>query len=90
VNANAKSAAVALGMGIAAAILFGVGLIGALTPSYGRPSLAAWFICSLVPIVLTFVGSLVARNWAVKMILVLEGTIIFVMTIDLLHIHRIF
>jgi hypothetical protein len=45
-NAIAKSVVIALGMGLLAAILFGVGLIGGLTPSNGQPSLAAWFLYS--------------------------------------------
>jgi hypothetical protein len=57
------------GMGLLAAILFGVGLIGAsLTPSHGQPSLVACFVYSVVPIVLTLVG-FVARSWPVKIFL---------------------
>jgi hypothetical protein len=89
-NAIARSAAVALSTGLMAAILVGVGLIGGLTPSYGQPSLTAWFVYSVVPLILTFVGLLVARPWPVKTILLVEGIGIFAMTIHLLRLHRIF
>jgi hypothetical protein len=88
-NVIAKSVVIALGMGLLAAILFGVGLIGGLTPSTGQPSLAAWFAYSVVPIVLTLVGLLVARSWAVKIFLLVECIGICAVTIDLLRLFRI-
>jgi hypothetical protein len=88
-NAIAKSVVIALGMGLLAAILFGVGLIGGLTPSNGQPSLAAWFLYSVVPSVLTLAGLFVARSWAVKLFLLAEFIVILALTIDLLRLFRI-
>ncbi len=88
-NAIAKSVLLALGMGFLAAILVGTGLIGGLTPSYGQPSLVAWFIYSVVPFVLTLVGIFVARSWPVKIFLFAECIGILAVTVDLLRIHRI-
>jgi fucose permease len=88
-NAIAKSVVLALGMGLSAAILFGVGLIGGLTPSTGQPSLAAWLVYSVVPIVLTLVGLFVARSWPVKIFLLAECAGIVALTIDLLRLFRI-
>ena len=88
-NAIAKSVVIALGMGLLAAILVGVGLIGGLTPSDGQPSLVAWFAYSVVPIVLTLVGLFVAKPWPVKLFLLAECIGIFAMTIDPLRLHRI-
>jgi hypothetical protein len=88
-NAIAKSVLIALGMGLLAAILVGVGLIGGLTPSYGQPSLLAWFVYSVVPIVLTLVGLFVARSWPVKIFLLVECIGIFAVTIHLLRLFRI-
>lgn len=88
-NAVAKSVTIALGMGVLAAILFGIGLIGGLTPSYGQPSLVAWFVYSVVPILLTLVGLFVARSWPVKIFLLAECVGIIAMTIDLLRLFRI-
>lgn len=80
---------VALSMGLLAAILFGIGLIGGLTPSYGQPSLIAWLIFSALPIVLTLVGLFVAKSWPVKVFLLAECIGIIAVTIDLLHLFRI-
>ena len=88
-NAIAKSVVIALGMGLLAAVLVGIGLIGGLTPSYGQPSLAAWFVYSVVPIVLTVVGLFLARSWPVKIFLLAEGIGIFAVTINLLRLFRI-
>jgi len=87
-NAVAKSAVIALGMGLLAAILFGIGLIGGLTPSNGQPSLVAWFIYSVVPIVLTLIGLFIARDWPVKLFLLAEVIVILALTIDLLRLFR--
>jgi hypothetical protein len=89
-NSIAKSVVIALGMGLLAGIFFGVGLIGGLTPSTGQPSLAAWFVYSVAPIVLTLVGLFVARSWPVKIFLLAERIGIFAVTIDLLRLFRIF
>ena len=88
-NAVAKSVTIALSMGVLAAILFGIGLIGGLTPSHGQPSLDAWFVYSVVPILLTLVGLFVARSWPVKIFLLAECVGIIAMTIDLLRLFRI-
>ncbi len=84
-----KSVTIALGSGVLAAILVGVGLIGGLTPSYGQPSLVAWFVYSVVPIVLTLVGLFVARSRPVKIFLLAECIGILAVTIDLLRLFRI-
>ena len=88
-NAVAKSVTIALSMGVLAAILFGIGLIGGLTPSYGQPSLVAWFVYSAIPILLTLVALFVARSWPVKIFLLAECVGIIAMTIDLLRLFRI-
>jgi hypothetical protein len=88
-NAFAKSVLIALAMGLLAAILVRVGLIGGLTPSYGQPSLVAWFVYSVGPIVLTLVGLFVARSWPVKIFLLAERIGIFAVTIHLLRLFRI-
>ncbi len=88
-NAVAKSVTIALGMAFLAATLAGVGLIGGLTPSYGQPSLVAWFVYSVVPIVLTLIGLFVARPWPVKIFLLAECIGILAVTIDLLRLFRI-
>jgi hypothetical protein len=89
-NEVAKSVKIALGMGVLAAILFGAGLIGGgLTPSEGQPSLVAWFVYSVVPIVLTLVGLFVARDWVVKIFLLAEGIGIIAATVSLLRLFRI-
>jgi|GEM_PF-4605033 len=88
-NDIAKSVIIALGMGLLAAILFGVGLIGGLTPSNGQPSFVAWFVYSVVPIMLTLVGLFVARSWPVKIFLLAECIGILAVTVDLLRLFRI-
>lgn len=89
-NAVAKSVTIALGMGVLAAILVGVGLVGGLTPSYGQPSLVAWLVYSVVPVALTLVGLFVARSWPVKIFLLTECIGIIAVTVDLLGLFRIF
>jgi hypothetical protein len=88
-NAIAKSVLIALGMGLLAVTLVGVGLIGGLTPSYGQPSLVAWFVYSIVPFVLTLVGLCVAKSWPVKIFLLAECIGIFAVAIHLLRLFRI-
>jgi hypothetical protein len=88
-NAIAKSVVIALGMGLLAAILVGVGLIGGLTPSYDQPSLVAWFLYSVVPIAMTLVGLFVARSWPVKIFLLAECIGILAVTINLLRLFRV-
>ncbi len=77
-------------MGIVAAILFGVGLIGGLTPSEGKPSLFAWLVFAVVPLGLTLLGSLAVRSWAVRAFLLVEAGVIVALTIHLLRLHRVF
>ena len=79
---------IAMGLGLVAAIIFGVGLIGGLTPSYGQPSLLAWFVFSIVPIALTVAGLFVTRFWPVKILLLLECIAILAVTIDLLRLFH--
>ena len=88
-NTIAKSVVIALGMGLLAAVLFGVGLIGGLTPSTGQPSLAAWIAYSIAPIVLTLVGLFVAKPWPAKIFLLAECIGIVALTIDLLRLFQI-
>ena len=77
-------------MGIVAAILFGVGLIGGLTPSEGKPSLLAWLVFAVVPLALTLIGSLAVRSRAVRAFLLVEAGVIVAFTIHLLRLHRVF
>jgi hypothetical protein len=65
-------------------------MIGPLTPSYGHPSLIAWLVFSIVPILLTLVGTVVARPWPVKIALLAEGTGILLWTVELFHVHQVF
>ena len=80
----------AASMGIVAAILFGVGLIGGLTPSEGEPSLLAWLVFAIVPLGLTLLGFLTVRSWAVRAFLLVEAGVIVAFTIHLLRLHRVF
>ena len=77
-------------MGFVSAIIFGIGMIGPLTPSYGQPSLIAWLVFSILPLLLTFDGLIVTRRWPVKIVLSSEGIWILLVTIDLLHVRRVF
>ena len=77
-------------MGFVSAIIFGIGMTGPLTPSYGQPSLIAWLVFSILPLLLTFDGLIVARRWPVKIALSSEGIWILLVTIDLLHVRRVF
>jgi hypothetical protein len=72
-NAVAKSAVVAPSLGFVAAVIFGIGMIGPLTPSEGHPSLMAWLVFSIVPILLTLVGTVVVRPWPVRIALLAES-----------------
>jgi hypothetical protein len=89
VDAVAKSVVVALGLGFAAAIIFGIGMMGPLTPSEGHPTLLAWLVFSIVPLLLTLVGTVVARSWPVKIALLAEGIAILLWTVELLHVHQV-
>ena len=71
------------------AIIFGIGMLGPLTPSYGQPSLIAWLVFSILPLLLAFDGLVVARPGPVKIALSAEGIWILLMTIDLLHVRRV-
>jgi hypothetical protein len=87
-NAIAKSVAIALGMGLLATIMVGLGLIGGLTPSYGQPSLVAWIAYSVVPILLTVIG-LIAKDWPVSIFHLAECIVVLAVTIHLLRLFRI-
>jgi len=89
VNAAARSAVIALGMGIVSAIIFGIGMIGPLTPSEGHPTLLAWLVFSIVPLLLTLAGIIVAKPWPVKLALLAEGIAILLWTVELLHVHQV-
>jgi hypothetical protein len=88
-NPVAKSVVVALSLGFAAAIIFGIGMIGPLTPSEGRPTPFVWLVFSIVPLLLTLVGTVVARSWPVKIALLAEGITILLWTVELLHVHQV-
>jgi hypothetical protein len=88
-DAVAKSVIVPLSLGCAAAIIFGIGMIGPLTPSEGHPMLLAWLVFSFVPLLLTLVGTVVARPWPVKIALLAEGIAIVLWTLELLHVHEV-
>ena len=88
-NPVAKSVVVALSLGFAAAIIFGIGMNGPLTPSEGRPTLFVWLVFSIVPLLLTLVGTVVARSWPVKIALLAEGIAILLWTVELLHVHQV-
>ena len=77
-------------MGLVAAILFGIGLIGGLTPSEGHPSLMAWFVYAILPLGLTLLGSLFVRSWVVRAFLIVEAGGILAMTIQLLRLFHVF
>ena len=77
-------------MGFVSAIIFAIAMIGPLTPSHGQPSLIAWLVFSILPLLLTFDGLIVTRRWPVKIVLSSEGIWILLVTIDLLHVRRAF
>lgn len=77
-------------MGFVSAMIFGIGMIGPHTPSYGQPSLIARLVFSLLTVLLTFDGLVVARPGPAKIALLAEGIWILLVTIDLLHVRRIF
>lgn len=88
-NAVAKRVVVALSLGFAAAVIFGFGMIGPLTPSEGHPTLVAWMVFSIVPLLLTLAGAVVARQWPVRIALLAEAIAILLLTVDLLRVHQI-
>jgi hypothetical protein len=88
-NAIAKSVAIALGMGLLTTIMVGLGLIGVLTPSYGQPSLVAWIADSVVAILLTVIGLLIAKDWPVRIFHLAECIVVLAVTIHLLRLFRI-
>jgi hypothetical protein len=89
VNAVAKSAVVALSLGFASAIIFGIGMIGPLTPSEGHPTLLAWLVFSIVPLLLILVGTVVAKPWPLKIALMAEAIGIILWTLELLRVHQV-
>ncbi len=48
-------------------------MIGPLTPSEGHPTPVAWLVFSIVPLLLTLAGAVVARPWPVRIALLAEG-----------------
>jgi hypothetical protein len=88
-NAVVKSAVVALSLGFGAAVIFGIGMIEPLTPSEGHPTLLAWLVFSIVPLLLTLIGTAVARPWPVKIALLAESIAILMFTADLLRMFKI-
>jgi hypothetical protein len=89
-NAVAKSVVLALSLGIAGGLIFGLGMVaGWLTPSEGHPTPLAWTVFVIVPLLLTFVGTVVARSWPVKIALLTEGIAILLLTVELLRVFQI-
>ena len=88
-NAVAKGVVVALSLGFAAAVIFGIGMIEPLTPSEGHLTLVAWLVFSIVPLLLTLAGAVVARPWPVRIALLVEGIAILLLTVELLHVHQV-
>jgi hypothetical protein len=89
-KASTRFQAIGWSTGLVAAILFGVGLIGGLTPSEGKPSFIAWFVYAILPLVLTLLGSLVVRSWVVRAFLLVEAGGILAMTIHLLRLFHVY
>jgi hypothetical protein len=86
---NAVAAVVGLSMGFVSAIIFAIAMIGPLTPSHGQPSLIAWFLFSILPL-LEFRWTNCGETWPVKIALSAEGIWILLVRIDLLHVRRVF
>jgi hypothetical protein len=86
VNAVAKSVAIALSLGLAGGLIFGFGMVaGPLTPSEGHPTPLAWALFLIVPLLLSFIGTAIARSWPVRIALVTESIAILILTADLLR-----
>ena len=86
-NPVAKSVVLALSLGIAGGLIFGFGMVaGPLTPSEGHPTPLAWAVFLIVPLLLCFTGTLMARSWPVRIALVAESIAILMLTADLLRI----
>ena len=81
---------VALSLGFAAGIIFGIGMIGPLTPSEGHPTLLAWMVFSIVPLLFCLAGTVVARSWPVRIALLAACLAILVFIVDLLRLFEIF
>ena len=87
-NAVAKSVVLALSLGIAGGLIFGFGMVaGPLTPSEGHPTPLAWAVFLIVPLLLCFLGTVMARSWPVRIALVAESIAILMLTADLLRIY---
>jgi hypothetical protein len=86
---KAKSVAVALGLASFSAVLVGCGLLGPLTPSEGKPSAAAWAICGGLPLLLTVFAVAIAKDWIVRLALLIELAWFLKITLDALKLFRI-
>jgi ABC-type Co2+ transport system permease subunit len=89
-NTVAKSVIVALSLGIAGGLIFGFGMVaGPLTPSEGHPTLVAWAVFLIGPLLLCLIGTVIARSWVVRIALIAESTAILMLTVKLLRIFGI-
>ena len=88
-NAVAKSAVLALSLGIAGGLIFGFGMVaGPLTLSEGHPTPVAWVVFLIVPLFLCLTGTVLAKPWPVRIALLVESIAILMLTVDLLRIFR--
>ncbi len=86
---KAKSVAFAMGLASLSGVLVGYGQHGPLSPSEGRPSLAAWAICAVLPLLLTLVATVISKDWIVRLALLVEFTWFLRITFDTLRLFRI-
>ena len=86
---KAKSVAIAITLGSCAAILFGIGDFGPLSPSEGRPSAIAWSICAFLPVLLSLFAALISKDWIVRIVLLLEFALLLRTTIHLLRLFNV-
>lgn len=84
-----KSVAIAMILGLLSAILFGIGLVGPLTPSEGRPSIVAWEICAALPILLSLIAATISKDWIVRIALLAEFAVVLTVTIHLLRLFQV-
>jgi hypothetical protein len=70
--------------------MFGFGMVaGPLTPSEGHPTTLAWAVFLIVPLLLCFTGTVVAKSWPVKIALIAESIVVLRLTAYLLRIFGI-
>jgi hypothetical protein len=86
-NASSRRSIAASVVAFVAPIIFGIGLIEPLTPSDGHPSFIVWLVFLFLPLVLMAVAFVVAKTWPVKIVLLVEGILILLVTVDLVRIN---